>query len=69
MPLIVLSNRHILHILYICVAIFTAPIGARLCYFPEAERRPFRPNGRAAFAALLPPLSSFLPNTATMQSL
>ena len=36
MPLIVLSNRHILHILY---TDFTAPTGARLCYFPESNAK------------------------------
>jgi len=39
MPLIVLSNRYILHIPNICIAIFTAPTGARLCYFPESNAK------------------------------
>ena len=46
MPLIVLSNRHILHILYICATDFTAPAKAqsevsslRLCYFPESNAK------------------------------
>jgi len=36
MPLIVLCNRHILHALY---TDFTAPKGARLCYFPESNAK------------------------------
>lgn len=46
MPLIVLFNRHIFHILYICATNFTAPTKAqseisslRLCYFPESKRK------------------------------
>ncbi len=75
MPLIVLSNKHILHILY---TDFTAPKGVGFCYFPESNAKalstgyalskvPLRPagfsvlsDGMRLFASLLfPPTPAF----------
>ena len=57
MPLIVLSNKHILHILY---TDFTAPKGAGFCYFPESNAKALS-TGYALSKVPLRPAGFFRP--------